>query len=59
MARSFLDTLLRDLESPIEARGFATCYFPDSFWPKGYGVPERVPSGDVTPLGHPFVRKAE
>lgn len=31
MARSFLDTLLRDLESPIEARGFGTGWFAGFF----------------------------
>lgn len=36
---------------------FGTHYFPDSAWPKGYGVPEKVPNGYFAQLVYPFVRK--
>jgi sterol desaturase/sphingolipid hydroxylase (fatty acid hydroxylase superfamily) len=40
-------------------RLFGTHYFPDSQWPKGYGVPEAVPSGYLAQMRYPFVRKAQ
>ncbi|MEP6869795.1 MAG: sterol desaturase family protein [Novosphingobium sp.] len=44
---------------PVIDRIFGTSYFPDSAWPKGYGVPEEVPGGYLAQLRYPFIRKAE
>lgn len=41
---------------PLIDRLFGTYYFPDSAWPKGYGVPEKVPVGYLAQLRYPFVR---
>lgn len=38
-------------------RIFGTHYLPHRVWPKGYGVPENVPSGYLAQLKYPFVRK--
>lgn len=40
-------------------RLFGTHYFPKGQWPKGYGVPEAVPSGYLAQMRYPFVRKAD
>jgi sterol desaturase/sphingolipid hydroxylase (fatty acid hydroxylase superfamily) len=40
-------------------RLFGTCYFPDSQWPQGYGVPEQVPNGYLAQMKYPFIRKGE
>ena len=37
-------------------RLFGTHYFPDSAWPKAYGVPEKVPNGYWAQMRYPFVR---
>jgi sterol desaturase/sphingolipid hydroxylase (fatty acid hydroxylase superfamily) len=42
---------------PMYDRLFGTHYLPDGAWPKGYGVPEKVPSGYLAQLRYPFVRK--
>jgi len=42
---------------PMYDRLFGTHYLPDDAWPKGYGVPEKVPSGYLAQLRYPFVRK--
>ncbi|GAD47766.1 hypothetical protein NT2_01_05400 [Caenibius tardaugens NBRC 16725] len=42
---------------PIYDRIFGTYYLPDSVWPSGYGVPERVPNGYWAQFRYPFVRK--
>ena len=42
---------------PILDRLFGTHYFPDSQWPTGYGVPERVPNGYLAQMKYPFVRQ--
>lgn len=42
---------------PILDRLFGTHYFPDSQWPSGYGVPERVPNGYLAQMKYPFVRQ--
>ncbi len=42
---------------PILDRIFGTYYLPDSKWPSGYGVPEKVPSGYFAQFKYPFVRK--
>lgn len=42
---------------PILDRLFGTHYFPDSEWPTGYGVPERVPNGYLAQMKYPFVRQ--
>lgn len=44
---------------PFLDRIFGTYYFPDSVWPKGYGVPEQVPSGYLAQARYPFVRGAK
>jgi sterol desaturase/sphingolipid hydroxylase (fatty acid hydroxylase superfamily) len=41
---------------PFLDRLFGTYYLPDSTWPSGYGVPERVPNGYLAQLRYPFVR---
>ena len=43
---------------PLYDRLFGTYYLPDSTWPSGYGVPERVPNGYLAQMRYPFVRKA-
>ncbi len=40
-------------------RIFGTHYLPESKWPTGYGVPERVPNGYLAQMKYPFVRKAD
>ncbi|WP_343612045.1 sterol desaturase family protein [Novosphingobium sp.] len=40
-------------------RLFGTHYFPKGEWPKGYGVPEAVPTGYLAQMRYPFVRKAD
>ena len=42
---------------PMYDRLFGTHYLPNNAWPKGYGVPEKVPSGYLAQLRYPFVRK--
>jgi len=42
---------------PFYDRIFGTHYLPDSAWPKGYGVPEKVPDGYLAQMRYPFVRK--
>ncbi|MFC4256733.1 sterol desaturase family protein [Altererythrobacter xixiisoli] len=42
---------------PILDRIFGTYYLPESRWPSGYGVPEKVPSGYFAQFTYPFVRK--
>ncbi|RYG23069.1 MAG: sterol desaturase family protein, partial [Burkholderiales bacterium] len=44
---------------PLYDRIFGTHYLPDSTWPSGYGVPEKVPNGYFAQMRYPFVRKAE
>ncbi len=41
---------------PLIDRIFGTYFFPDNVWPKGYGVPEKVPGGYFAQMRYPFVR---
>ncbi len=42
---------------PIIDKMFGTFHFPESRWPKDYGVPEQVPKGYAAQFVYPFVRK--
>ena len=44
---------------PLIDRMFGTFHFPESRWPKDYGVPETVPSGYLKQMAYPFVREAK
>ena len=41
---------------PLFDRIFGTYYLPKSEWPRGYGVPEKVPNGYVRQFMYPFRR---